>query len=44
MIPDDHWVTIHQYHERIFEAIKGQRPDEARDPTLAHLRLAVSKL
>lgn len=44
VIPDDHWVAIHRYHEEIFEHIKHRRPNEARDLTLAHLLYAVRRL
>lgn len=44
VIPDDHWVTIHRYHEEILDHIKHQRPEKARDATLEHLLFAVRKL
>lgn len=44
VIPDDHWVAIHRYHEEILAHIRNRDAAKARDATLEHLLFAVRKL
>jgi GntR family transcriptional regulator, transcriptional repressor for pyruvate dehydrogenase complex len=44
VIPENHWVAIHKYHEEIFKRLKSRDAEGAAAMTLKHLRSSMKVL
>ena len=42
LFPEDHWKTIHQFHEEIFAHIRDGDAEKARAKTLEHLNYSLA--